>query len=190
MQKRAYIVFLVFLAILLYQFVGFATSLSRFRPTEAGRADAIVVLTGGTGRAEAGLKLLRTGVADLLILSGVDKDADVDSIFLEPLSAEEKARIVLEKHSTSTLENAREIKKLTEKLHLSSIVLITSVYHMRRAQFVFEKTLSPAVRIRLYPVESPNFDSHRWWKGEGLFIVMGEFLKYWWYYLRLSIAGG
>ncbi len=166
-------------------FVSFATSLSRFRAGETGRADAIVVLTGGVGRAEAGLRLLRDGVAEILILSGVDKDADTESIFLEPLSPEEKSRIILEKNSTSTLENAREIRRLARRLHLSSIVLITSVYHMRRAQFIFRKTLPPAITIKLYPVESPNFDSQRWWRGEGLFIVTGEFLKYWWYRLTL-----
>ncbi len=190
MQKRAYtIVSIILFLFLSYQFVSFATGLSRFRPTKVSRADAIVVLTGGTGRAEAGLGLLKDGVADLLILSGVDKDADVDSIFLKPLSPDEKARIILEKNSTSTLENAREIRRLAERLRLSSIVLITSVYHMKRAHLVFRKTLPPAIAIRLYPVESPNFDSHRWWKGEGLFIVMLEFLKYWWYLLRISLPG-
>ncbi|MBI5826869.1 MAG: hypothetical protein HZB22_03985 [Deltaproteobacteria bacterium] len=73
MKKRNYIilsvVFLLF-AVIALLFLKFVRETMEYR-TGVGKADAIVVLTGGKGRVEEGLNLLRTEAAGVLIMSGV-----------------------------------------------------------------------------------------------------------------------
>lgn len=152
------------------------------------KADAIVVLTGGKGRAEEGLSLLRQGRADLLILSGVNEDADAASIFFySRLAQKEHDSIVLDKVSRSTYENAEVVSGIVREKGIRSIILITSGYHMKRADFIFRHIAAPDVIIYNYVAPTPNFDVARWWEGRSLMLVMVEFLKYLWYCLTLGI---
>ncbi|HHL40027.1 MAG TPA: YdcF family protein, partial [Deltaproteobacteria bacterium] len=117
----------------------------------------------------------------VLIISGVHRDADIESIFLgisPPLTSMEKKSIILEKRSSSTVENAVEVRRIMEEFGLGSMVLITSNYHMRRAAYTFTTVMPEAVEIKLHAVRSPNFDPSRWWSGRGLWITLSEFVKY------------
>jgi uncharacterized SAM-binding protein YcdF (DUF218 family) len=145
-------------------------------------ADAIVVLTGGRGRAEEGIKLLRSGVADILILSGVDRAASVDSIYAETkLSKETRVRIILEKNSTSTHLNAVEVGKIMNERGLKSMVLVTSGYHLKRARTIFDRVMPPGINITYRRVVTPNYDEKNIWKPDALSLTTSEFFKYWWF---------
>lgn len=174
-----------------YQFVAFAraaSELTRANGDAAGpRADAIVVLTGGKGRISEGLRLLRQNRSPVLILSGVDADADVDSIFLGGLSSAERSSIILEKRSRSTYENATQTRRLMDEKGLRSIILITSAYHMKRAQYLFLRVLPEGASVVPHPVQSPNYDVNRWWRSKSLGMLIAEFAKYHWYVLRFSM---
>lgn len=177
---------LVFTAGVFLDFIGATRGYYETATTE--RADAIVVLTGGKGRAEEGLSLLRQGRADLLILSGVNEDADAGSIFFySRLVEKEHGKIVLDKRSRSTYENAAVVSGLIRERGIKSIVLITSGYHMKRADFIFRHVTAPDVVIYNYVASTPNFDVNRWWAGGSLMLVMVEFLKYLWYCFTLGI---
>lgn len=169
-------------------FLDFVNGIKAFRSIGNG-ADAIVVLTGGKGRTDEGLTLLRKGKAQVLILSGVHEDADHDAIFLNRINKVERSRIVLEKRSRSTYENAVEVKRLMEEKGLKSMVLITSGYHIKRADFIFRHIMPPDIRIEAYSVSTPNFDDKKWWSGRGLGILAAEFLKYYWYAGRFALEG-
>ena len=181
--------FLIILAaVFLY---GFMDYVDKVKGRHAGavydgksKYGAIVVLTGGRGRALTGLELLRGGAAKLLIISGVSEDADIDSIFPSGVSKKERSLIVLEKKSKSTYENALEVRELFSKKGLDSMLLITSEYHMQRAMLVFERVMPRSVDIKEYPVESPVFNAQRWWEGNGVMLVGLEFVKYYWYRVR------
>ncbi len=149
--------------------------------------DAIVVLTGGKGRVEQGLDLLRDGVSPILILSGVNEAADLDSIFSGGLDGVDRDRIILEKQSKSTYENALQVRRLVIDRGYSSVLLITSSYHMKRAHFIFNRVMPKGVSIMPYKVSSPNFDEERWWNWKGLSILTPEFIKYSWYEIRFGL---
>ncbi len=149
--------------------------------------DAIVVLTGGKGRVEQGLEILRNGVSPTLILSGVNEAADLDSIFLDGLGPGERDSIILEKASKSTYENAVECRRLLEEKGYSSIVLVTSAYHMKRAYLIFRRVMPDGVLITPHSVSSPNFDEENWWNWKSLAILAPEFMKYSWYELRFGL---
>jgi len=189
MRKIAYILALAAFLVVGALFWDFAASTTReYRPRSSG-ADAIVVLTGGRGRTEEGLNLLRKGASRLLILSGVHQAADLDSIFLNRVNKVERGKILLEKNSTSTFENALEVKKLVSERGVTSIVLITSGYHIKRAHYTFMKVLPPDIRIEAYSVSTPNFDGSRWWEGGSLGLLALEFVKYYWYVARFTVFG-
>lgn len=168
-------------------FLDFVNDTRSYRSAGKG-ADAIVVLTGGRGRTTEGLTQLRKGKGGVLILSGVHEDADLDSIFLNGVNKVERANIVLEKRSTSTYENALEVRKILEERGLRSMVLITSGYHIKRAHYIFTKVM-PDMAIEAYSVTTPNFDTQRWWSGKSLGLLAIEFLKYYWYVGKFALFG-
>lgn len=158
-------------------FYAYASDTRAYRAVET-KADAIVVLTGGRGRAEEGLALLRKGASDLLILSGVHEDADLDSIFLGRVAEEERGSIILDKKSGSTYENALEVRRILTEKELDSMMLLTSVYHMKRAYYIFRRVTPNEISIIPYGIASPNYDELRWWSGDSLLILLSEFVKY------------
>jgi uncharacterized SAM-binding protein YcdF (DUF218 family) len=155
--------------------------------SQSGGPDAIVVLTGGKGRVDRGLEFLRNGVSPTLILSGVNEAADLDSIFLDGLGPGERDSIILEKASKSTYENAVEVRRLATEKGYTSVMLVTSAYHMKRAYLIFRRVMPDDVRIAPHSVSSPNFDEDNWWNWKSLAILAPEFMKYSWYELRFGL---
>ncbi|CAG1065177.1 hypothetical protein BAC1_00755 [uncultured bacterium] len=188
LKKLSYIIPLAAAALVIALFFEFAATTREYGRAASSGADAIVVLTGGRGRTEEGLNLLRKGRSKLLILSGVHRDADLDSIFLKRVNTVEREKIVLEKRSGSTFENALEVRRLMEERGLSSMVLITSGYHIKRAHYTFTKVM-PWTRIEAYSVSTPNFDESRWWEGGSFGLLAAEFVKYYWYMARFAFFG-
>lgn len=182
MRKKVYITTAAVLALLAALatagFVSYAADTRKLSTAACAQADAVVVLTGGRNRAEEGLKLLKSGNARILILSGVNKDAGLDSIFLNKLTNAERANIILDKESASTYQNAVEVSGVMRKMGLDSMLLITSGYHMVRAEYIFRRIMPEDVRILPCSVSSPNFDMDRWWAGDSLFLLFVEFVKY------------
>ncbi|MEE9615344.1 MAG: YdcF family protein [Thermodesulfobacteriota bacterium] len=187
MAPRGYVLLgIFFFACTLYHFINFVNDMKGYRAQAGNPAHAIVVLTGGTGRVEAGLDLLRKRLGGVLILSGVNREADLDSIFMGRLGERERLRVVLEKKSRSTYENAVEIKKFMTERNLNSLILVTSIYHMKRASYIFKRIMPTDVLMETYPVFDPDFDEN-WWRGGGGYSVLFEFTKYYWYYLKFNL---
>ncbi len=176
-------VLLLSIAAFLYLLADYAASGPENGADDAAvHADAVVVLTGGRGRAEEGIRLLRSGVADILILSGVDRAASVDSIYHQTkLSIETRVRIILEKNSTSTHLNAVEVGKIMRARGLKSMVLVTSGYHLKRARLIFDRVMPSGINIIYWRVTTPNYDENDIWKLDALLLTTSEFLKYWWF---------
>ncbi len=70
-------VLLVMVVFWLWGLFGFVARIPRSVTNETGKTDAIVVLTGGTRRLEAGLTLLDEKRAAMLFVSGVYRGVDV-----------------------------------------------------------------------------------------------------------------
>ena len=87
--------------------------------------------------------------------------------------------ILLEDKSGSTKENARFSLPIIKKHGVNSIILVTSPYHSRRAQWVFQKVFARSgVKIRSYPVQASKFKIQRWWtRHEDIQLVVLEYLS-------------
>ncbi|MGI8706132.1 MAG: YdcF family protein [Sphingomicrobium sp.] len=107
------------------------------------RTDAAVVLTGGSGRIEHGVKILSDGAARRLLIAGADPSVTKPDI-IERLDG--KAKLVnccvdLGSESVDTRSNAEEAKRWLDRRGYTSLRLITSDWHMRRARYEFRRVL-------------------------------------------------
>lgn len=188
--KKILIPLFTLLTLSILLFIRFALNAVSMANSVCGKADAIVAITGGQGRLEEALKLFRSGKARYLILSGVDASAALKDIFF--METWKKRRlppgIILERRSANTYENALETKGIAEALGLKSLILVTSLYHMKRALYTFKRII-PGMKVCSYTVESKNF-KREWWKdSRSIYILLTEFIKFYWYRLSLGIKG-
>lgn len=140
--------------------------------------DAIVVLTGGMGRVEEGIKLYRQHHADWLFLVGVDPSVRKGELYPDVPGNRDGTGVVLEKVSRNTLENALLAREVIVRKKVGSIRLITSRYHMKRAILIFKNVLPKNIAIYPHPVDSKNL-KEAWWNHRGSSrLLLGEFYKY------------
>ena len=124
-------------------FVIFAFTLGKPAAPTARPTDAAVVLTGGSGRLEHGIDVLRHGKARRLLVAGADPSVrKVDLAARIPGSATLlKCCVDLGSESVDTRSNAEEASRWLAKNQFHSLRLITSDWHMRRARYEFRRVL-------------------------------------------------
>ena len=100
------------------------------------KADALVVLGGGDGRADRGAELYQAGAAPMIVVSGYG-DCRQNVQELERLGVPTSA-IMAEPAARTTLENAKLSVPLLRAMRARRVILVTSWYHSRRALACFE----------------------------------------------------
>ncbi len=161
-------------------------------------ADVIVVLSGGGyERIKHGIELYERGYAPELWYTG-DRPKKEQTAFWDAQFALEYAvergipedRITI-LPSTSTWEDAESIvKSLAARDDVQSIIVVTSWYHLRRSLNVIGEHLNTN-NITVYYTSSDNlpYDPHSWWtRDEGLVLVLNEYMKSFYYWLRYGVV--
>ncbi|MDD2366912.1 MAG: YdcF family protein [Desulfuromonadaceae bacterium] len=144
----------------------------------AHNADAIVVLAGGKGRVEEGVRLFKGERARFLFFVGVDPSVRKSDLYRPKKGDPSDERVFLEKSSRNTLENSIFGRDVILHSRVHSILLITSRYHLKRASILFRNSLPKNITIIPYPVDSANF-KESWWNHGGSFqLLFREFYKY------------
>jgi uncharacterized SAM-binding protein YcdF (DUF218 family) len=160
------------LILLLYAlgFVLFAFTLGKPAGASLPATDAAVVLTGGKGRIEHAVEVLRDYKAKRLLVSGTDP-AVTKADIVRRLGGGQKlvqCCVDLGSESVDTRSNAEETGRWMALHHFQSLRLITSDWHMRRARYEFRKALGHKYRIVPDAVRSePSF-----------LTLFGEYNKY------------
>jgi len=173
------------LLVLSVLFVDFVYKTYSVAPREV-RTDAVVVLAGGRGRIEEGVKLYQEGQGRQLFLIGVDPLVKKGELYKGP----DPEGVFLEKVSRNTLENAIYARDLLAKHQVSSITLITSRYHMKRAILIFRNALAKDVAIYPHPVDSRNLKEDWWVHGGSFKLLFSEFYKYCMFRFFFMLAPG
>lgn len=142
------------------------------------KVEAIVVLAGGKGRVEEGVRLFRESRAKHLFFVGVDPSV-IKSDLYRPKHGDPSAdNVILENASRNTLENSIFGRDLIVRSGVHSVLLITSRYHLKRASILFRNSLPRNITIIPYPVDSVNL-KESWWNHGGSFqLLFREFYKY------------
>ena len=141
------------------------------QPEGDRRTDALVVLTGGAGRIERGIDLLRRRQAARMLISGVQR-----TVRPQELAAQHRVDqaifdccIDLGREAIDTRSNADEVARWMERRRFRSMRLITTDWHMPRAKFEIAKRVGGDVVIVADAVQSNP--SHR-----QLFTAYNKFL--------------
>ena len=154
------------------------------------KADAIVVLAGGKGRVDEGVRLYRDRKGEWLFFIGVGPAVRRSDLY-QPRPGDPSAEgVILEKASRNTLENAVYGRDVIMGKNVRSILLITSRYHMKRASILLRNSLPKDVAIYPYPVDSKNL-KEAWWSHVGSFhLLFSEFYKYCMFRAFFALAPG
>ncbi|MFI5245969.1 MAG: ElyC/SanA/YdcF family protein [Gemmatimonadales bacterium] len=159
-------------------------------------ADAIVVFAGGVGesgkagggaeeRLQRAADLYGTGEAQHLVLSSGYVYSFHEAEAMRALAVDlgvPPGAIVLEKRATNTYQNVTFVNEILLEHHWSSVLLVSSPYHMRRALLVWHK-VAPGIRvIPAPPLRSQFYDHTRGASLEQIGGVVHEYLAilgYW-----------
>jgi uncharacterized SAM-binding protein YcdF (DUF218 family) len=151
-------------------FVLFAFTLGKPAPADAPATDAAIVLTGGPGRIEHAIDVVRQHKAKRLLVAGVDPSVTkLDLARRVPASRPWLACCVdLGSESVDTRSNAEEAGRWLAGHNYKSVRLVTSDWHMRRARYEFEKGLGGKYALTSDAVRTePSF-----------LVLFGEYNKY------------
>ncbi|MDH3699837.1 MAG: YdcF family protein [Alphaproteobacteria bacterium] len=158
----------------------FAAGIPRQAAPAVEKADAIVVLTGGTLRLERGLELLGQHVAKKLFVSGVHRGVDVQQLLRLSRQSPQALDccIALGYSADHTAGNAEETADWLRKQGYQSIYLVTASYHMPRSLVEFRARM-PAIRTLPFPVFPEQVKLEEWWRWPGTAsLIVGEYNKY------------
>ena len=175
---KAFITLIIIaLVVIAMLFIDFTYKTFSYRPRDL-QADAIVVLAGGKGRVEEGVRLYRQRKGNWLFLIGVDPAVRKSELYHPQSGDPSPDRVILESTSRNTLENAIFGRDVIMRRDVRSILLITSRYHMKRASILLRNALPKDVAIYPYPVDSKKL-KEAWWNHGGSFhLLFSEFYKY------------
>ena len=151
-------------------FILFAFTLGKPARTSVAKADAAVVLTGGKGRIEHAVDVLRDGKVKRVLVAGADPSVTKNDMARRLGGSQKllKCCVDLGSESVDTRSNAEEAARWLSRHQFKSVRLITSDWHMRRAAYEFHKVLGGKYRIVTDAVRSePSF-----------LILFGEYNKY------------
>jgi uncharacterized SAM-binding protein YcdF (DUF218 family) len=160
------------LLLLLYAlgFVLFAFTLGKPAPANAAATDAAIVLTGGPGRIEHAIEVVKDHKARRLLVAGVDPSVTKPDLARRIAGSRQwlACCVDLGSESVDTRSNAEEAGRWLARHHYGSVRLITSDWHMRRARYEFHKVLGGNYAITTDAVRSePSF-----------LTLFGEYNKY------------
>ena len=142
-RKIVSVVFLVWIL----GFLWFAVDLPQ--PAQKLETDAVIVATGGPGRIARGLDVLDQGLAGRMLVTGVDpevKPGEFAAQFEVPKTQMECC-IALGFRAVDTRGNANETAEWVERNKVTSLRLVTTDWHMRRAAGELDRKLPDTVRV-------------------------------------------
>lgn len=134
------------------------------------KADAIVAISGGDteARTSEAVRLYQDGWAPVIIFSGAALDTSGPSNAKAMATAAMKAgvpekAIMLDEVSANTRQNAADVAGIVRDQHYSSIILVTSPYHQRRASIAFRRELGSGVAILNHSSVDQDWRRSHWW---------------------------
>ncbi|MBL8159154.1 YdcF family protein [Candidatus Saccharibacteria bacterium] len=157
------------------------------RPTTGGcvKADAIVAISGGdtSARTAEAVELYKRGWAGTLIVSGAALDptgpSNAATMRAEAIRAGVPSnRILVDELSQDTSGNAKGVAMVAREHDLRRVIVVTSPYHQRRAELVFERAFMDFGSVRSHPTQGDQYWPPLWWTQPGSWIlVIGEMAK-------------
>lgn len=149
------------------------------------RADVIVVLAGELRdeRVRQAAELYHQGYASRLLLSGSEEMAGISVTEIQRSQAVAfgvpDSVLLYETDSTSTHDQARNVRPILERLGARRAIVVTSSVHTRRTRYIFRKVFEgSSVEIRVYPVQRDLWSPVEWWtRDQDTELLVLEYIK-------------
>ena len=152
--------------------------------------EAIIVPTGGSGRLDEGLRLLESGLAQALFVTGVAEGVERAELRARHDPALWACCVELGYEAEDTAANAQEAAAWMADRAFTSLRLVTSGYHMPRAMMEFRSAMPDATLVA-HPVFPEHVKVEHWWRYRGTAaLIASEFTKYLWALTRRTLGFG
>ncbi|MEI6092573.1 MAG: YdcF family protein [bacterium] len=180
------LIFLTFMVLELTGIQQYGTDIYNLQKNQTipQNPEMIVVLAGSVGRIEAAYELMKGRNIPLLLVAGAYTKVNFDELSKKyHWDLGDKDKIKIDNISTSTWENAKISADFARQHNIKSLVLVTSIYHMQRSEFLFKKVFkSGEVQIIPYAISMQPIEYNSWWHDFKTFKkIMDEFFKYQYY---------
>lgn len=139
------------------------------------QADAVVILAGDENeRIAYGARLLQKGFADWYILTNMWlPDANSSRTYLHVVSQKavrqgvpEERILVIRESVETTYEEATRLRKVAEELSFTSLIVVTSPYHTRRARWIMQEVFDNSdMNLIFRPAEGHAYRADDWWRS-------------------------
>ena len=155
-------------------------------------ADGIVVLTGGASRISDAIELLASGHGKRLLISGVHRTTTTAEIArINPrYEGLVSCCVDLDHSAINTVGNAVETRRWVKDRGFSSLIVVTSAYHMPRTMAELARQM-PEIALVPFPVVTDKLRNEPWWASAPTArLILSEYAKYVAAQLRMRIGTG
>jgi uncharacterized SAM-binding protein YcdF (DUF218 family) len=155
-------------------------------------ADGIVVLTGGASRIADAIELLAAGHGKRLLISGVHRTTTTAEIArINPrYEGLVSCCVDLDHSAINTVGNAVETRRWVKDRGFSSLIVVTSAYHMPRTMAELARQM-PEIALVPFPVVTDKLRNEPWWASAPTArLILSEYAKYVVAQLRMRIGPG
>jgi uncharacterized SAM-binding protein YcdF (DUF218 family) len=135
-----------------------------------GPADVVVVISGDDqhARFREGLRLYERGLARYIVFSGAARDGSLSNGSVMRQMAMDAgipdSAILVEPEGQDTWGNAVGTRPLVEKIGAKEVILVTSPYHVRRANLTFERAFQGSnIRVVAHSAPDSEWRKLSWW---------------------------
>ncbi|WP_245976705.1 YdcF family protein [Oceanobacillus arenosus] len=143
------------------------------------KADVVIILSGGPGRLAKGVALFNRGDADQMMLSNSN---DGRTTIREAVAfGIPEDKLIPEKRATTTHTNALYTLELMKERQLTSAIIVSSDFHMRRTKYIFSQVYKNT-GIELTFVAAPYLRSGffmKKWELQTIFYEWVKLIGYW-----------
>ena len=175
---------------------SFSNFLMKQDPPE--KADIMVVLSGGAfDRGNEGASLYKGGYAKRIICPGGNLEEILlalgDTMYESDVCKRNIVRngipdsvISVIHYGTSTREEADTILGFCKEHEIKKIIVVTTLFHTRRARSVYKKRFAEAgITVLMRGAHDSSYDEDHWWQSEyGLISLNNEYMKTLYYFIK------
>lgn len=187
--RALWIGFVLFCLSLIAGFFIYVDIVQSYSVPKDSRADGIVTLTGGAQRIDEALQLLAQGQGKRMLISGVNERTTREEIVRRNPSHAElfNCCIDLDYMARNTIGNAIQARRWAIANNFSSLIIVTSNYHMPRTMVELRHVM-PNIQKIPYAVSAGSIQTEGWWhNGTTLQLLANEYIKYLIAWMRTKI---